>query len=237
MIKTGKINEAYDDGEISRFMYRDYKEMDPNDYDEGQVEDWIGDFEKVAKLLGVDKSKMVQITEENPRYDKLIKFAKGKGTPVKNLSIDGQAGLWTIGETKMITTNEWGYGTIYISLADEKILLKKKFSLNESKEPMTESAKIRNMTKMDAQGYDGNWQLPSGKPGMSAEAGDLELIIVGDSESVQIMLQNDDGDLWFKAYPASQEKAAVVDFKKITADLSDLVDAAKLAKKYGLKGV
>ena len=118
-------NESMEDGEVSRFTYQDYKEMDPRDYDDGQVKAWIKNFELAAKMLGVDKSKMVHITEENPSYDKLIKFTQGqKAGPVRGFDLDGKAGFYNIYDSKMITTNEWGYGTIYISLQGEKALLK-----------------------------------------------------------------------------------------------------------------
>lgn len=106
--------------------------------------------------------------------------------------------------------------------------------LNESRE-LNESAKTRNMNKNDGMGYSGIWQLPSGKPGMVADAGDMELAVLGDEEGIQLILQNEDGDMWYKDYPAAKEKDAVSDFKKMAAVMTDLVDASKLAKKYGLK--
>lgn len=106
--------------------------------------------------------------------------------------------------------------------------------LNESQE-LNESAKIRNMTKNDGMGYSGIWQLPSGKSGMVADAGDLELAVLGDEEGIQLILQNDDGDMWYKNYPAAKEKEAVAEFKKMASVMNDLVDGSKLAKKYGLK--
>lgn len=127
---ASKMNEAHDydhdDEDISRFTYSDYKEMDPRDYDDGQVQGWIKDFETVAKLLKIDKSKMIQITEENRAYNKLISMLdkKVKTTPVNGLSIDGKAGLSEIKGNKVVTTNEWGYGTIYLSIEAEKSLLK-----------------------------------------------------------------------------------------------------------------
>lgn len=127
---ASKMNEAHDydhdDEDISRFTYSDYKEMDPRDYDDGQVQGWIKDFETVAKLLKIDKSKMIQITEENRAYNKLISMLnkKVKPTPVNGLSIDGKAGLSEIKGNKVVTTNEWGYGTIYLSIEAEKSLLK-----------------------------------------------------------------------------------------------------------------
>ena len=127
---ASKMNEAHDydhdDEDISRFTYSDYKEMDPRDYDDGQVQGWIKDFETVAKLLKIDKSKMIQITEENRAYNKLISMLdkKVKPTPVNGLSIDGKAGLSEINGNKVVTTNEWGYGTIYLSIEAEKSLLK-----------------------------------------------------------------------------------------------------------------
>lgn len=127
---ASKMNEAHDydhdDEDISRFTYSDYKEMDPRDYDDGQVQGWIKDFETVAKLLKIDKSKMIQITEENQAYSKLISMLdkKVKPTPVNGLSIDGKAGLSEIKGNKVVTTNEWGYGTIYLSIEAEKSLLK-----------------------------------------------------------------------------------------------------------------
>ena len=98
---------------------------------------------------------------------------------------------------------------------------------------MNESAKISKMTKAIGQGYIGVWQLPSGTPGLFAEAGDCELVVLGDEESIQIILQDED-DSWFKSYPTSKEKEAVSEFKKIAALLTDLIDASKLAKKFGL---
>ena len=127
---ASKMNEAHDydhdDEDISRFTYSDYKEMDPRDYDDGQVQGWIKDFETVAKLLKIDKSKMIQITEENRAYNKLISMLdkKVKPTPVNGLSIDGKAGLSEIKGNKVVTTNEWGYGTIYLSIEAEKSPLK-----------------------------------------------------------------------------------------------------------------
>lgn len=127
---ASKMNEAHDydhdDEDISRFTYSDYKEMDPRDYDDGQVQGWIKDFETVAKLLKIDKSKMIHITEENRAYNKLISMLdkKVKPTPVNGLSIDGKAGLSEIKGNKVVTTNEWGYGTIYLSIEAEKSLLK-----------------------------------------------------------------------------------------------------------------
>lgn len=106
--------------------------------------------------------------------------------------------------------------------------------LNESRE-LNESAKTRNMNKNDGMGYSGVWHLPSGKPGMVADAGDMELAVLGDEEGIQLILQNDDGDMWYKGYPAAKEKEAVADFKKMASVMNDLVDASKLAKKYGLK--
>ena len=41
--------------------------------------------------------------------------------------------------------------------------------------------------------------------------------------------------MWYKGYPAAKEKDAVADFKKMASVMNDLVDASKLAKKYGLK--
>ena len=109
--------------------------------------------------------------------------------------------------------------------------------MNESIESdfnsINESAKINKMTKTMGQGYSGVWQLPSGTPRLIAEAGDIELVVLGDKEGVQIILQNED-DSWFKYYPTDKEKQAVAEFKKIAALLTDLVDASKLAKKFGL---
>ena len=104
--------------------------------------------------------------------------------------------------------------------------------MNESVE-LNESAKIGKMTKVMGQGYSGVWQLPSGSPGLFAEAGDCELVVLGDEEGIQIILQDED-DIWFKSYPANKEKEAVAEFKKVAALLTDLVDASKLAKKFGL---
>ena len=110
--------------------------------------------------------------------------------------------------------------------------IKKHENMNESVE-LNESAKIGKMTKAMGQGYSGVWQLPSGSPGLFAEAGDMELVVLGDEDGIQIILQDEDVD-WFKSYPANKEKEAVAEFKKVAALMNDLVDASKLAKKFGL---
>lgn len=105
--------------------------------------------------------------------------------------------------------------------------------LRESIDTLSESAKISKMTRAMGQGYSGVWQLPSGTPGLFAEAGDMELVVLGDEEGVQIILQSED-DSWFKVYSTNNEKEAVAEFKKIAALMNDLVDSRKLAKKFGL---
>lgn len=109
---------------------------------------------------------------------------------------------------------------------------------HESTEVMSESAKIVNMTKGHAQGYEGHWQLPSGKPGQVASTSDCELSIVGDGESnIQVMLMDEDGSVYAKFFSAKDESRAVNEFKSIAAAMNDLMDAKKFAKKFGLKSM
>lgn len=107
--------------------------------------------------------------------------------------------------------------------------------MNESTEPMNESAKIRKMNKNDGMAFSGVWTLPSGKPGFSADAGDVSLNVLGDEEGIQIILLDDEGRPFMKNYKVDEEKKAVADFNNMARYLTDLVDCEKFAKKFGLK--
>lgn len=195
---------------------------------------WIDNFESAAEILKCSVNDLVNITEDDDEvaYDKIIKkIAKGdKGKSVELPMIDGKAGLFTLTDgTTVITTNEWGYGTVFVRKSD----LKK--AMNESVR-VSESAKISKMTEIDGLAFSGLWQLPSGVPGLVAGVEDLELVIVGNEEGIDLLLQNKDGEGWFKFYSADKEKEAVAEFKEVAALMTDLVDTSKLAKKFGLKG-
>ena len=381
MIIVGKMNESIG------MTQDDWKKVDPNGYDEGQVEGYIRGYDEAAKALKCKAKDLVNITEDDDEaYNKIIRRIKesDKGQKVKMPSVDGFAGLYTLTNgCTIVSTNEWGYGTVYVKkselkkamnesissemneasktytkkqmdnmiddnggaieftdgsaigtysgggsnggkyiiyknakdekgkevnasaaldylnskadkinesindstmsesvnfkglvnlasknedvskhkdlgkacwqylfprikdmardldIEDTNIIvkaiydwIKKHENMNESVE-LNESAKIGKMTKAMGQGYSGVWQLPSGSPGLFAEAGDMELVVLGDEDGIQIILQDEDAD-WFKSYPANKEKQAVTEFKKIAALMNDLVDASKLAKKFGL---
>ena len=381
MIIVGKMNESIG------MTQDDWKKVDPNAYDEGQVEGYIRGYDEAAKALKCKAKDLVNITEDDDEaYNKIIRRIKesDKGQKVKMPSVDGFAGLYTLTNgCTIVSTNEWGYGTVYVKkselkkamnesissemneasktytkkqmdtmiddnggaieftdgsaigtysgggsngskyiiyknandekgkevnastalnylnskadkinesindsimsesvnfkglvnlasknedvskhkdlgkacwqylfprikdmardldIEDTNIIvkaiydwIKKHENMNESVE-LNESAKIGKMTKAMGQGYSGVWQLPSGSPGLFAEAGDMELVVLGDEDGIQIILQDEDAD-WFKSYPANKEKEAVAEFKKVAALMNDLVDASKLAKKFGL---
>lgn len=213
----------------------DWKEVNPSGYDEGQIEGYIRGYDEAAKALKCKAKDLVNITEDDgPAYNKILNRIKDgdKGQKVKMPSIDGQAGLFTLTNgCTVVTTNEWGYGTVYVKKSEVKKAMNE--SIESDFNSINESAKISKMTKTMGQGYSGVWQLPSGTPGLIAEAGDIELVVLGDEEGVQIILQDED-DIWFKSYTTDKEKQAVAEFKKVAALLTDLVDASKLAKKFGL---
>lgn len=100
---------------------------------------------------------------------------------------------------------------------------------------MSESAKVVEMNKQMGQAYSGVWQLPSGNPGLTASTDDIEVVVVGDEEGIQIILTDGEDDTYMKVYDPKDEAKAVADFKKLAGDLSDLVSGSKLAKKYGLR--
>lgn len=106
--------------------------------------------------------------------------------------------------------------------------------MNESV-AMNESAKARKMTKRDALGYSGVWQLPSGNPGLTAIEGDIALTILGDEEGIQIILEDEEGRLFMKLYEADEEKKALADYNGMLKYVTELMDCEKFAKKFGLK--
>lgn len=235
MIKSGKLNESVG------MTQDDWKEVDPNDYDEGQVEGYIEGYDEAAKALKCKAKDLVNITEDDgPAYDKIIDRIKDgdKGQKVKMSSIDGQAGLFTLTNgCTVVTTNEWGYGTVYVKKSEVKK------AMNESSEPINESAKIRSMTKQLGQAYSGCWQLPSGKPGMitSSDENDIEMVLCGsEKDGLQLIMTLDDGDGYFKDYKwdTKSEATAVHHFQEIAKIIdNEFIDLSKVAKKFGLKSM
>lgn len=97
------------------------------------------------------------------------------------------------------------------------------------------SVKISDMTKSHGNMFTGYWKLPSGKPGLVASDGDVELYVLSSDEEIQVILMFNDGDMLYKSYGLSEESKALKDFKEITKYMNGVVDCWKLAKKFGLK--
>lgn len=227
MIKSGKLNESVG------MTQDDWRNEDPNNWEDGQVEEYIKYFDYAAKALKCKSKELVNITEDDgPTYGKIIDRIRDgdKGKDIRIPGIDGLAGIYTLTNgCTIITTNEWGYGTLYVKKSEVKK------AMNESAN-ISESMKISNMTKGMADGYSGIWQLPSGKPGLYADSDDFELVCLGDEEGTQVIMTTEDGDTFYKAF--NNEKAAVDTFKKIVSDYNkdpSFRSPSKLARKYGLR--
>lgn len=116
MIKIGKLNESVG------MTQQDWKNEDPSGYDDGQVEGFIKSFDEAAKAMKCKASDLINITEDDGKaYDDILDNIKDgdNGKPVKMDSIDGRAGLFSLTNgVTVITTNEWGYGTVYVKKSD-----------------------------------------------------------------------------------------------------------------------
>ena len=102
----------------------DWEEVRPEDYDEGQVEGYIKNFDDAAKALKCRAQDLVNITEDDGEaYNKIIRRIKkgDKGQKVKMPSVDGLSGLYILTNgCTVVTTNEWGYGTVFVKKSEVK---------------------------------------------------------------------------------------------------------------------
>lgn len=127
-----KLFESDDSHKLTESIGRtqaDWMDEDPDNWDEGQLDDIITRYDVAAKYLNCKASDLVNIDNEDDNeeaYQTVINLIDdgddGKDVDISNL--DGLAGLYILPNgCKIVTTNEWGYGTIYIKKSDlNKIL-------------------------------------------------------------------------------------------------------------------
>lgn len=122
-----KLNESI--GITQDDLYDELKSgMIHDEEEEEEIECHIKNFDDAAKILKCSSKDLINITEDDSAYNKIISNIKNNdtGEDVEMSEVNGLAGLYTlINGCNIVTTNEWGYGTLFVKKSEIRKAMKK----------------------------------------------------------------------------------------------------------------